>query len=884
MTPQALAERIVSAETPDEALAILRSEGVAGISQAYFQQVASLQGSSPEAASRAASLWRAVREGGDEPAYALRAKAVGERLRGQWERSAKSFLAAARLADRDVERLTFKIGAVDSLARAGRVPEALKLGKSIRRSLLAMGEPAMAARVSLNIGNALLWQDRHKEARFYLSEAIGPLGQGGFMVEAASARLGLSTSYLFAGDTREALQEAESARSEFEQLGMSFHAAIADVNIAHARILLGEPDQAINLLLEAEPKLAESVVDGANVREFLGDAYVRLNLWEEAAESFTRSLECPGPLPKANVANCYLGIGIARAASGDRATALRCLTRAGRLYEQLGLFAWASSVYSQRAELERRRGRFSVAAALASEALDLSDRGRSAYHRLDALIVSARTALDAGQNARELIRSAKELQRRNAFRGHLWKVQSLEALAAQGPERLRLLRRAYRSILRDRARTTSITSRMSYLRDKEEILQEFLRVLLLNPSAPSIREAIRVVANTRAVALLDEIASATAILSERQQKALSDLRLELAASEPETMIGTPFRGSVASKIGAAQLRTRWIETARNIESAARSVRKAPSGGSVVVVEAGNRFVGLHGSDAVPLGLTPEQLMRDLPWLDYEILGPAKGSPSVATCALNRLAAGALKNWDPRWPSNLCLTGSLWNLPWAFMFDAASFDEEPVYCLHPSAQLPTQSLTDLKRKPAALWISREPGIAMTSAEEAFLRAQFPQLRVIDSAREARRSLDSADLGLLHVAAHARHNPENQMFSHVEFTDGRIYATEIARSGVRCDLAVLSACETAKMSAHHAAEPTGLVRAFLARGCRAAIGSQWQLDDEAAAVMSASFYQALLQGAEITESLRGARRKVKAWKPHVYYWGAFALFAGYPRERP
>lgn len=885
MTPQALADRVVAADTPEQALVILRSQPVAGVSEAYFQKIASLLGSNPQAAAHAASLWRAVREAGDEPAYALRAKAVGERLMGQWGKSAKSFVAAGRLATDPVNRLAFKIGAVDSLARAGQVESAVRLGKLLRKGLNEIGETTLAARTSLNIGNALLWQDRHKEARFYLSEAIDPLTEAGMGVEAASARLGLSTSLLFAGNTRKALHEAEDALREFDNLEMPFHAAIAQVNIAHARILGGEPDTAIDVLLQVEPKLAESSIDGANVREYLGDAYLRLNLWEEAVDSFARSLRAPTRLPKANRANCHFGIGIAKAASGDRAGANTNLIRAGRLFLELGLYAWASSTFSKRAELERSAGRHLEAAVLSRQALNLADRTRSAYHRLEALIVAARLAIDSGDSPDKLLRSAKALQRRNGFRGHHWKLQALEAFSARGAERLRLLRRAYRSILQDRARTTSITSRMSFLRDKEEVLRELMRVLLAEPSRSRVREAIGIVENTRAIALLDEIATASAILTDRQRKALEELRTDIAAAEPETMTGAPIRGSRTAGDGALHLRSRWIETSRGLDTAVRCIsNRAPSGASVIFVETDNRYFALTGSQAVPLSLRPDDVTRDLPWLDYEILAPLTGAPLGETHALDRVARTALRDWGQTWPTNLCLTGALWNLPWPVLFDAASIDAEPVYCLHPSAHIAGASYMGLRDKPAVLWINREAGLPMTTSEEALLLDHFPQLRVIDSADEARKSLDASDIGLLHVAAHARHNSENQMFSYVQFADGRVYATEIARSPLRCNLVVLSACESAKLSAQYAAEPAGLVRAFLARGCDAAIGSQWLLDDEAAAVMSTSFYHALLQGAGIKESLREARRKVKAWKPHVYYWGAFALFAGYPRERP
>jgi CHAT domain-containing protein len=59
----------------------------------------------------------------------------------------------------------------------------------------------------------------------------------------------------------------------------------------------------------------------------------------------------------------------------------------------------------------------------------------------------------------------------------------------------------------------------------------------------------------------------------------------------------------------------------------------------------------------------------------------------------------------------------------------------------------------------------------------------------------------------------------------------------------------------------------------------IASAWALHDEAAARAFGVFYDCLSEGKGVREALHQARRRVREWREHPYYWGALTLYRGY-----
>ncbi len=115
----------------------------------------------------------------------------------------------------------------------------------------------------------------------------------------------------------------------------------------------------------------------------------------------------------------------------------------------------------------------------------------------------------------------------------------------------------------------------------------------------------------------------------------------------------------------------------------------------------------------------------------------------------------------------------------------------------------------------------------------------------------------------------------MFSSLEFADGPLYATEIARSGARCRFAFLSACETGRGALSAGQGVYGLRRAFLVAGANALIMSLWKVDDEATQMLMTSFYTNWTKSGNKLKAFKQAQLQLMAKYKEPYYWGAFVM---------
>ncbi len=111
------------------------------------------------------------------------------------------------------------------------------------------------------------------------------------------------------------------------------------------------------------------------------------------------------------------------------------------------------------------------------------------------------------------------------------------------------------------------------------------------------------------------------------------------------------------------------------------------------------------------------------------------------------------------------------------------------------------------------------------------------------------------------------------------DGVLTADEVARLDLSaCDLAVLSACETALGQANPGEGLMSLRRAFLQAGARTVISTLWRVDDRATRELMGEFYRRLLVDKQPPgAALRGAKlhllKNTEFKEPR--YWAAFTL---------
>ena len=847
---------------------ILRKTGpTPGLNLEFFDRVVKMAGSDPAAARRLAGRWQVFFELGDDPALALRARAVGERAAGNWAKAGESFIEAGTLAKTPRDRAVFSIGAVDSFARAGDVARAVVIGKQIANRLKKLGESVQAGRVHLNLGNALLFVDDYKRAAQHYQRAAALLEGSEFKRDWAAAELGVSGTELFGGSVTKAAHHAEIASGLFSELGDQHFSDLARLNLAHCFTLHGKGDEAVSLLLELGPRIADSPSDSARREEFLGDAYLRLNLFEEALDAYSDAMGRTSlkrmPI---NLANAHHGKGHAHVALGDLPAGKRHLTRAAEMYLSVGNYVWAGAAMSAAAELDSS----SKSERRSEEAIALLRRAKSTFHLAQALV---RHAERFGKTER--LRDAERIINERGYTFLAWRIDAAKARASKGKARLDHWRRMFESMMADRLLTRSTASRTAFLRDKHQALAEYLSDLLSGKN-PRVDEALDVVTRSRSIALIDEMVAANPEgFSNEYLAALDELRVLIAEETAHDSNGARRTNSDATKLN--HLCRSLLETDFSSRRYASSVSEiSPNYETAVFVEASDSVYCLFNGQSKRLGITGDEVNDMVRRAEFDLLSPMVGIFDVqsANKALLKLKRSLIEPIESLGElRRIAPEGALWGVPWNALLDV-----EPVVLANPA--FPAWTLSKPINR-VVVWAYDPGDLPHVAAEVEAIKSHFPAAEVYRTRQEALSSLDD-DIDLLHVASHASVRTENPLYSSIELADGPLMGVEVARSGGSVRWVTLSACDTGKVSLRLKTEPDGLVRAFLAVGADAVVASLWPFDDEGASRTMHAYYQEVASGNGLRASLSTARNSTKAWREHPYYWASLSIFGGCGRK--
>ena len=92
--------------------------------------------------------------------------------------------------------------------------------------------------------------------------------------------------------------------------------------------------------------------------------------------------------------------------------------------------------------------------------------------------------------------------------------------------------------------------------------------------------------------------------------------------------------------------------------------------------------------------------------------------------------------------------------------------------------------------------------------------------------------------------------------------------------RCDVVVLSACETG-LGEITDEGVFGLQRAFKNAGVNTIIMSLWEVDDQATSLMMQTFYSNLVKGKSKRDPFSAAQNEVRKKYADPRYWAAFIM---------
>jgi tetratricopeptide (TPR) repeat protein len=179
-----------------------------------------------------------------------------------------------------------------------------------------------------------------------------------------------------------------------------------------------------------------------------------------------------------------------------------------------------------------------------------------------------------------------------------------------------------------------------------------------------------------------------------------------------------------------------------------------------------------------------------------------------------------------------------------------------------------------------------GARLEAREIGVLTGVTPLLGAAATETAVRARLAKAHV--LHFATHgvAYGDPRYARQSMIVFAPGRgadgpLEVRELLADTaltLRAELVVLSACETARGAQSRSEGTIGIQRAFLAKGARSLIVSQWKVSDDATRILMTEFYRGWLDPTlhlDKAQALQRAQAKVRERYLDPFYWAAFQL---------
>lgn len=203
--------------------------------------------------------------------------------------------------------------------------------------------------------------------------------------------------------------------------------------------------------------------------------------------------------------------------------------------------------------------------------------------------------------------------------------------------------------------------------------------------------------------------------------------------------------------------------------------------------------------------------------------------------------------DPDVPLLLSGVGTLATVPWSLL---PRLRGRPL-TVNSSV---TAGLQPLVRSDGPILAVTGPGPALAEKEAAAVARCHPGSAILPDATGAELLAALPGVGLLHVAAHGRHEVQSPMFSHVLLADGPVHAYDLAMVPLPPQV-VLSACEVGRSDAR-VGEPLGLAAALLRTGVSTVVAGVSRIADDVAADVMVDYHRRLAAGETPAVALAGA----------------------------
>lgn len=172
------------------------------------------------------------------------------------------------------------------------------------------------------------------------------------------------------------------------------------------------------------------------------------------------------------------------------------------------------------------------------------------------------------------------------------------------------------------------------------------------------------------------------------------------------------------------------------------------------------------------------------------------------------------------------------------------------------------------------------------------ASRSEVFVGSQASEDKAKAEMARFRILHFATHGIMDGTNPLYSHIVLSqtttdsteDGLLEAREIMNMNLNADIAVLSACETARGRISSGEGVIGMSWAFFVAGCPTTVVSQWSVESNSTAKLMIDFHRALLSLNKNSDHVRGSAEALRQAAltmlhtpgyDHPLFWAGFIV---------
>lgn len=762
----------------------------------------------------------------------------------------------------------------------------------------AAGNQQIAALVHGNLGSTLARLGRLEEALAQHEQARARQAALGLEADAAATQANIAALHFRRGDLEAALQGHLAALAVAERQGNRGATGVRQYNLAGVYAAQGRPDLARDLYTRAIATL-----EAVSEPEFLAEAYVELGdlelgegHGEKAAALGRRGLELGERVGLARArSQAHALLGRVAEQRGQLEQARQELQAARQIDEAAGAHLRVAEQDLALARLQLRSGQRAEAARAATAVAATAEAQSARLLQLEALVLAGRCRQGLGERepARALFEAAarvvEELReraagdaadRQRAFEAQVAPYLGLYELAAEEGDVARAVGAA------EQARARVLV----------EALREGRVPLALAPDE-----------RARESALKDALASAEAGLEAEAEREAPDPdrlarlraardgarrareaeRVALLARHPELRLRAgqmpaPDLAQLSEAAGEKTLLVQYTLTG----SGAWAV--ALAGGPRPVT----RLVRLAPGPGA-LGRSAERLRelvarRDLRW-------------AAAAAELSRSLLAPFEDLLRGRRSVVVVPdGALWGVPFQALPLATG---EPLLERLAVSYAPSLTAwTEMRRlrerrgaPPDTLLAVGAPAGAPADAALAQSRELLQRLGALygpdrghvllgAEAQEDAFVRAARGRGVLQLATHGLLDAASPLYSSLLLApgaggDGRLEAREVLDLRLDADLAVLSACETARGRAGAGEGLVGLAWAFFVAGVPRVVVSQWSVEAASTTTLMLAFHRARLRGppAGVAEALRAAAlalRRDPRYR-HPFYWAAFSV---------